>query len=709
MHVNPEKINLKRGPKHRAPEKWEVKVLALISEHGAIPMDLLALFLGLTEEQASQLMKQFARRRWVMMRKFLIKDKPWVWLRKSGVKHANTGLGYKVPDISSLPHRRAICVIRLRLEEQYPEGEWICERRLAYRRFIDGHVPDGLFRVRNSEGKMEEWAIEVELSPKERTRYIEISEDRNFRYDKLKYYCTPVVWRALNRIPEIARNEIVTIQTVFKDSRRVSNFEWQWSATSGPGERPTYDRLEGWEIDILRLLSEQTAIPMDQLARFLACSQEAAQKVVDHLDEAGFVSQGYGPVGDPAWVWLTKIGARLSGTGLSLLIPATTMTLEYRRRNEARLYIMERDPYVRIWGRRLLCRGAEDRRVPLYVLEEGEEQHAVEVECSSRTSEELIEKYDRRCSEFTCVAVFCPKRRLQKFDRLKKTHGWDNMFVYPFEGKHPTVDDPLAAPSKPVLLYEVTFDELPDEALEEVRKAEKMMTAPQLEWMGRYRGRGFARWRLITESGKAWHVSRTPQGWFARRTTEKDEPTVTPETLEERAAPDPEPEPEKRVKGPTRGMRKISARELPEEALEAIRKAASLGTAPEVKAVKQRRGGGFRRWLVDTSAGMWRVAESPQHGFNAKLSDGTNEQSVHYRKSRWRKDPPGTMEKIGTWEVPFAAIDAIQKAGDLPWPPKVLEAERRRRRGAPRWRLVTDFDTWRVTLTNNEWTASLSQ
>ena len=44
--------------------------------------------------------------------------------------------------------------------------------------------------------------------------------------------------------------------------------------------------LEPWEQRVLRLISEQQAIPFDQLARFLECEEEQAARVAKHLTKA---------------------------------------------------------------------------------------------------------------------------------------------------------------------------------------------------------------------------------------------------------------------------------------------------------------------------------------------------------------------------------------------------------------------------------------
>lgn len=686
------------------PKPWEVQVLVLISEHVAIPMDLLARLLKLPRERTVRLMEEFARYRWVDIKQFLAADEPWVWLRQTGVDHAGTGFRRVRPSIWGLPHRRAILAIRIELEAEYPDGVWVCERALMYRRGFAHHVPDGVFEVRNSQGGLERWAIEAELSAKEFPRYREIAVDRTERYDRLLYYCTPYVGRLLRRVPEFQENPRIAINGFFKDPRQVRNFQWVWSPTSGPGETGVYRQPQPWEVEIIRLISEQGAMSVDHLARFMECTPDAAQRIADYLDEAGFLSQARGPVDDPPWLWVTKTGGRLAGTGLRHRDPTPTATAFMRLANEARLHVAERDWDVHWWSMRLLRRGAEHRDVPTAIVESGDEQNAVEIEAKRRSRSELIDKYNRRCHEFHAVAVFCSARRVPTFEQLKRERGWDNMHVQPFRPLN-RQHRQRARRKNPTRYVEIGLAELPQEALRVVQEAERLLSPPRVNSVALARGHGFPRWRVTTDS-REWRVAHTPFGWFVRPCDELDEALDAPEP---RGTPDPGPQHKQRLVNLPRSMKKVSVRELPDEAVEAIRAAAELQERPEVTEVKRRRGPGFPRWRVETGAGTWRVIWSPQHGWLARPAEGPEEPSESVHRRRWPRDPPGVMIDVEPWELPQEVLRTIERTAGLSWAPRVISASRRIGKGTSRWRVETDHDTWRVTHGSHGWTATLSE
>ncbi len=688
----------------RDPEPWEAQVLVLISEHVAIPMDLLARLLNISRGRAVRLMEDFARYRWVSIKQFLVSDERWVWLTQTGLDHAGTGFQRVTPSIRSLPHRRAICAIRLELEAEYPNGTWICERDLVNRRGFAHHVPDGVFEVRNHQGGLERWAIEAELSAKSHADYMEIAADRTERYDRLLYYCTPYVARLLRRVPGFQENPRITIHRFFRDKRKVPQFQWVWSPTSGPGETGVYRQPQPWEVEIIRLIAEQAAMSVGHLARFMECTPDSAQRIADYLDEAGFLSQARGPVDDPPWLWVTKTGGRLAGTGLVDRDPSPTSTAFLSLANEARIHVAERDWNVHWWSMRLLRRGAERMNVPTAIVESGDEQNAVEIEARRRDRQELIDKYDQRCREFHAVAIFCSARRVPTFEQLKRERGWTNLYVQSF---NPLNRQPKrkAKPKNPTKYVEIALDELPKEALKVVQEAERLASPPHVRSAALARGLGFPRWRVTTDS-REWRVARTPYGWFVRPCDELDEALEPPEP---RGTPDPGPRPKPPVMNLPRSMRRVPIRELPDDAVEAIRAEAGLKAKPEVTEVKRRRGPGFPRWRVETDSGPWRVTWSPHNGWLAKPAQGLEEPSEAVRRGRWPLDPPGAMVDVAPWELPPEVLRVIEKTAGLSWAPRVISASRRIGKGASRWRVVTDHDTWRVTHGPHGWTANLSE
>lgn len=695
-----------RGPvRYRDPHPWEVRILVLLSEQVAIPMDILAGFLKLSYGDTMKLMEEFKQYRWVGMERFIAKDEVWVWLRQPGVEHAATGFRQVTPSMWGLAHRRAMCAARLELETRHPNGEWVCERSLWEWKALAHHIPDGLLKITNAQGKGEVWAIEAELTPKTYERYVEIAIDRSERYDRLVYFCSPRVMKLLKRIPAVMDNPKIQVEEFFQEPYTFELFQWDWTETSGPGEVPPTRHPEAWEVEILKLIAEQGGMPVDQLARFLKYDYETAQKVADYLDVSGFLMQGRGPVKQAPWLWVTKVGGRLAGTGLKCLTPSPATVEVLRLRNEARLHVLERSPDVHWWSTRLLRIGAEDPRVPMAIVEDAGEQHAVEIEYARTARKERIAKYDRRCEEFDAVAVFCSSRRVKSFEELKEERGWENFYVQPFS----VLDQPVArrrSRARPLRLTPIALEELPPKALRAVQEKEKSASLPSVESVGRYSGRGFARWRVVTDR-KSWHVMQTPHGWYVRPTDALDEPKKVAKERKKRPA-----EPKERLKGTPRKLAKMRLDKVPAEALEAIRAKARLPETPTPVAAKQRLGGGFAGLLIKTADGkIWKVTYNPQTEWIAKeiSSEAEVERPDAARQSRWPKDPPHMMRDVESWALPVQVLETIQETGQLSVLPNVLSAQQRKGPGALRWRIVTDRDTWRVTKTGEVWSASLSE
>src|SRR5665811_121791 len=129
---------------------------------------------------------------------------------------------------------------------------------------------------------------------------------------------------------------------------------------------------------LLRLLSEQVAIPLDQLARFLSCPLERAVALVQGLEQAGCVCHRRFLVRDMPWFWLNARGARLAGTGFVASTPDVAMLAHRRAINEVRLYLAERAPEGR-WAceRTVLRQRDPEDHLPDAVFEVGGERHAI--------------------------------------------------------------------------------------------------------------------------------------------------------------------------------------------------------------------------------------------------------------------------------------------------------------------------------------------
>lgn len=415
----------------RDPLPWEVKVLLLIAEQFAIPMDLFAAFLRVDRPAAERMADDFVTRGWLRKRQFFASDEPWVWLRKAGAEHCGAPIRAKKPAINLLRHHRAVCEVRLALEREYLDGAWVCERKiLSNRRRRDGQcLPDGIFRVPDGEGAFKSWAIEVELTTKLRHEYRTVVPSRCKRYDRVLYYCPGWVGQSLRRIPAFSHPKVRVISTL-KAGTEAEQFQWK-VCESSRRDGPARGTIESWEAEIVRLLVEQVGMPIDQFARFLRRDIDSARRVADHLEKAGFIWKGLGPVGEGPWLFPTLAGGAISGAELEPTVPRLLGFEKVRQLNEARLTIQEHAPNA-IWrcGR---TRRREGMRAPGAVFRSADQEYAVEVEPKARESKWLLKKYMARYaqqqSQGRHLVVVCSPANVKRLERLKSECGWTNLSV----------------------------------------------------------------------------------------------------------------------------------------------------------------------------------------------------------------------------------------------------------------------------------------
>lgn len=180
----------------------------------------------------------------------------------------------------------------------------------------------------------------------------------------------------------------------------------------------------------LRLLSEQGAIPLDQLARFLDGSLADAVGVVQGLDAAGSIEHRRFLVRDHPWFWPSRRGVQLAGTGFHYALPDVAMLAHRRAVNEIRLHLQERAPRGR-W----LCERAVFRRrdpedhLPDGVFEVDGERHAIEAELSHKGHREIRLIVAQHSNRYDAVIYFCGPRTYRFMKRVQAEGCWPKLIV----------------------------------------------------------------------------------------------------------------------------------------------------------------------------------------------------------------------------------------------------------------------------------------
>jgi hypothetical protein len=180
----------------------------------------------------------------------------------------------------------------------------------------------------------------------------------------------------------------------------------------------------------VRLLAEQGAVPLDQLARFLAVDLAVAVALVQAFEERGWSESRRFLVRDYPWCWLTGRGARLSGTGLPRAVPDIG-GIEHRRAvNEVRLHLARRAPAGRwICEREVLRRRGPDEFLPDGVLEIDGERHAIEAELSRKQNRQIRLIVAAHSARYDAVVYFCGPRTYSLLKRVQGERRWPKLVV----------------------------------------------------------------------------------------------------------------------------------------------------------------------------------------------------------------------------------------------------------------------------------------
>jgi hypothetical protein len=209
--------------------------LLFTAEMYGVPLDQLAVALGVTARRASDITARWVTRRQAQADR-LGPGPRWVWLTRAGL--ASCGLPYSpaAPALPRLAHLRAVIAVRLALESvpAYRDAgaHWRSERRLRARLGgrlgLRDHLPDGEVHWPDSgaDGTApawagECWAVEAELTPKTVSRTTAIMQEllsrtgdygcaaaqarvpgQPPRHDRVIYLCSPAAERTVSRARE---------------------------------------------------------------------------------------------------------------------------------------------------------------------------------------------------------------------------------------------------------------------------------------------------------------------------------------------------------------------------------------------------------------------------------------------------------------------------------------------------------------------------
>lgn len=181
---------------------------------------------------------------------------------------------------------------------------------------------------------------------------------------------------------------------------------------------------------MLRLLSEQAAIPLDQLARFSGGSLSDSVRVLASLERAGCVEHRRFLVRDHPWFWPSRCGAARAGTGFHYKVPDVAMLAHRRAVNEIRLHLAERAPHgCWICERAVFNRRDPDEHLPDAVFEVDGERHAIEAELSCKTERQIHQILALHSNRYDAVIYFCGPRTHRFMKRTQAEGRWPKLVV----------------------------------------------------------------------------------------------------------------------------------------------------------------------------------------------------------------------------------------------------------------------------------------
>ncbi len=184
------------------------------------------------------------------------------------------------------------------------------------------------------------------------------------------------------------------------------------------------------EIAVLRLLSEQGAVPLDQLARFIEVDLGRTVGVVLGLEEAGCIKHHRYLVNDYPWFWASSHGLQFAGTGFRATAPTVTGLPHRRAINEIRLHLAARAPQGRWICERQVRRIRDSRdHLPDGVFEVGGERHAIEAELSRKRSDEIVEILAEHSDRYDAVVYFCGPITHSFMKSVKAKGNWPKLAV----------------------------------------------------------------------------------------------------------------------------------------------------------------------------------------------------------------------------------------------------------------------------------------
>ena len=189
----------------------DLEVLTWMGEQYGARLDHLEELMGVTRSFVQRLVRRFHAAELVRTERIVVGHPTWVIPTAAGLAVRGLPYGVWTPLLGRVLHVGAINDVRLHIQAQRPDGEWICERQLEIELTRSArrgrHAPDGVLHL---EGRSV--AVEVELTPKSLENVEAVLNHHSKRFDAALYYCAPKAIRLLRKMEATGRWPKLTVR-----------------------------------------------------------------------------------------------------------------------------------------------------------------------------------------------------------------------------------------------------------------------------------------------------------------------------------------------------------------------------------------------------------------------------------------------------------------------------------------------------------------
>ena len=189
---------------------------------------------------------------------------------------------------------------------------------------------------------------------------------------------------------------------------------------------------------LLRLVGEQYAVSVEQLARLIGRTHRTGRWLRDRWRQAGWIESRPLTRGGPSFLWLTpKGGIRNAESPYRTWRPNGAMIAHIEAVTDVRL-LLERELRLGDWiCERELARASPSRsevrpHLPDGLLDTGSEQIAIEVELSLKSRSRLAAILEQLGQQYAQVWYFAARPVLPALAKLAAVAPWQNIAVYSY-------------------------------------------------------------------------------------------------------------------------------------------------------------------------------------------------------------------------------------------------------------------------------------